>query len=143
MSTSTQPLKYLFTAIYDDGSVFEQPENDRSKDHIEGAEWNPSSFRDVDQDSLRYFALKENPEDLLNCNYRVVVDLHTGLFYINGQWIQIHNQNDILGQLKLIYFREVKKELIDGVEQEAYVSKYFVGWETITGKKIKRTIGIE
>lgn len=143
MSTTTQPLKYLFTAIYKDNTTFKQPEDDKSKNHTEGAEWNPSSFRDVDQDNLHYFALEENPEDLLNGNYRVVVDLETGLFIINGQVVQLHDQNDVLGKLKLIYFREVQKDFIDGEEQEARVTKYFVGWETITGKKIKRTVAID
>lgn len=136
MSTTTQPLKYRFHVIYNDDTEFIQPDDDKSIKHIEDAEWNPSSFSDIDQNKLVVFCLVKDTKPIVGVN------LENGLFLINGETVQLHDQNDILGKLKLIYFREVQRDNIDGEWQEGHITKYFVGWETVTGKKIKRTVGM-
>lgn len=140
MSTTTQPLKYLWTAYYKDGSSLTQPKNDRSKDHDENSDWNPSSYRDIDQDKLQFFALQDHEEER-----EFGVNLDTGEFYVNGVPFIQHDQNFQPGEpLRLIYFREMRKDWIDGVEQEPYVNRYFIGWQAkdINGKNHQYTLGV-
>ncbi len=123
MSTSSQPLKYLWTAYFQDGIFIEQTEDDRSKNHDENAEHNPSAFRDILDygKPLKYFSLQS--KDLV----KYEVDLVEGIFFVNGRELSLEEVP--LKNRKLIYFREMRKQWIDGVEQEPFVSRYCFGYE--------------
>lgn len=141
MSTVSTPLKYLWSATYKDGSQFDQPANDRSKNHDDNADWNPSAFRDIDQDNLRSFALY----DRVTGTTIVDVDLETGLFNIAGVEFSQEDQNfQPVGNRKLMYFREVRQESVGGVVRAPYINRYFIGWEAkdATGKNHKVMLGI-
>lgn len=141
MATTEQPLKYIWQAGFDDGTKLTQPENDQYSKHIEGAEHNPSSFRDfLDKcETARpvWFGLISNEEEYL-------VDLITGEFVVNGSPFSVQEQNVEPPKMpKLIYFREVRKEFVDGQEQDAYVNRYFLGWEDKFNSKLKHLISIK
>lgn len=144
MATTKGQLKYLWTAYYQDGSSLKQPEDDRSKAHDDSAEWNPSSFRDIDLDKVATFWISDGS------NY-YGVDLTTGEFLFqnyeeaSGRWTQEDQNLELSEPRRLIYFREVRKNWIDGVEQEPYVNRYFIGWQAKdkTGRNHKYTIGVE
>lgn len=141
MSTVKTPLKYLFTAEYEDGTTYHQPEDDISRFHKGDKDFTPSSFRDIDQDKLVKFSL-------LNAKDTFAVDLRTGNFSVNGVELSLHEQNfdPFAHKLRLIYFREVRKEFdVNMNEKEAYINKYVFGWQTTdsTGKNHQLTVAIK
>lgn len=141
MSTLPTPLKYLFHARYEDGSYYHQPEDDISRLHKGDKDFTPSSFRDIDQDKLVEFYLSDG-EDVYG------VDLRTGNFHVNGKELSLHEQNfdPYAHKLRLIYFREVRKEFdVNMQEKAAYINKYVFGWQTTdaTGKNHQLTVGVK
>lgn len=141
MSTVPAPLKYLFTAEYEDGSSYTQPEDDKSRLHKGDKDFTPSSFRDIDQEKLVKFSLSDGTDTYS-------VDLRTGDFAVNGKELSLHEQNfDPFGhKLRLIYFREVRKEFNINMEETAlYINKYIFGWQCTDkdGKNHQLTIGIK
>lgn len=142
MSTVTQPLKYIWTAIFEDGNVIEQPEDDRSIKHDESAEHNPSAFRDILDypEEVVIFSLRDRD------NYIHEVSLTSGKFVVGEHGMSepryFSLEETLLTDRKLIYFREVRKEFIDGVEQPAYINRYCFGYEgkDAEGKVHKKVI---
>lgn len=138
MSTVQAPLKYLWHVKYRDGSGQEQPLDDKSILHPYDPEtdFQPSAFRDIDQDDLVVFSLRGLYDTFS-------VDLRTGLFNINGVEIQLHDQGLVFTEpLQLVYWRQVKLERT-GDETNHYVDKYFFGWKTLVdSKSYQRTMGI-
>ncbi len=141
-------LKYLFTAFFEDGTVIEQTSQDKSI-----VEPLKSAFYDVleyeKKSPLKSFLLThyDNVE-----NY-VLVNLKDGTFNVNGQPIEIADQNFLPETpFKLIYFRETRIE-IDlskqvGKEDEAkeerfYINRFFIGWQsTWKNQNYQRTIAV-
>lgn len=140
MSTTNQPLTYRFSAIYKDGDIYDQPEDDRSILHEGDGEWWPSAFKDVDQNKLELFQLINE-----NDGVWVTVNMVNGKFNVNGVDFTMNEQDQIVTNLKLIYFREVRRDNIDGVWQEPRITKYYVGYEgkDQNGKKVKRLMGLD
>lgn len=141
MSTVNKPLKYLFTAEYEDGSAYAQPEDDISRLHKGDKDFTPSSFRDIDQEKLVRFSLSDGVD-----TYEV--DLRSGDFAVNGKELSLHEQgfDPFAHKLRLIYFREVRKEFNANMEEvDVYVNKYVFGWQTTdsTGKNHQLTVGIK
>lgn len=141
MSTVNKPLKYLFTAVYKDGSTYVQPEDDVSRLHKGDKDFTPSSFRDIDHDKLIHFMLTDGT-DLYG------VDLRTGAFWVNGKELSLHEQNfdPYAHKLRLIYFREVRKEFdINMEEKDTYVNRYVFGWQCTDkdGNNHQLTVGIK
>lgn len=142
MSTTKQPLKYLFSAEFDDGHIIRQPADDRSIKHIEGAESNPSAFTDVLEYSwthnLTAFVLaNEDFSDIF------MVDLLDGSFRING--VDFSQEDEPLVERKIIYFREVYIQQELGKEaSEPFVNRYIIGYEgkDSNGKVQKKVIYI-
>jgi len=138
MSTTKQPLKFLWTATFADGHIIQQPEDDRYSKHDDTSEWNPSSFRDIIEYSetspLVLFAI-------LNEEHKVELELNSGTFTQNGLRYQIGPS----GENKLIYFRDMNQENVDGEWQEPYVVNYNIGYEYKDehGKVQKRIITID
>lgn len=141
MSTVDKPLKYLFTAEYEDGSTYTQPEDDISRFHKGDKDFTPSSFRDIEQDKLVKFSLSDGKDVY-------AVDLRTGDFSVNGRELSLYEQNfdPFAHKLRLIYFREVRKEFnLDGEVIALYINKYIFGWQTTDkdGKNHQLTVGIK
>lgn len=140
MSSINQPLKYLWTAVYDDGSMLEQPADDRSREHDESQDWNPSAFRDIDHEHLVAFVLRGVEAEGAPF---YTVNLTDGSFTINGVPFILHDQNYIPPRkLDLIYYREVRKEFKPGEDEpfNEYVNRYFLGWKD--GEGVQHVIGV-
>lgn len=142
MSTTKKPLKYLWSGIFANGKVIDQPADDRYSKHVEGAEWNPSAFRDL-QDyqgicNLHIFQL--NGED-----QRHSVDLRSGQFTVNRQHFFM-DDNDINSERKLIFYRVVQHHNNDGVwEEDPIVVGYKFGYEykNSKGRNVEKVIIID
>lgn len=145
MSTVNEPLKYLFIAEYDDGTIFVQPEHDRTRDHNPKAEHNKSAYYDIDHDKLIRFALVPNTGKIEAPV--IVVDLRDGHYEVGGVPFVAAEQNFVATKkLELVFFREVQlqKGEEDGVPFERhFINRYFVGWKTNqNGKAVTSLIGI-
>lgn len=136
-----EPFRWLFVAHFKDDTFIEQPADDQSKKHVEGAEHNPSSFSDVleREADLIGFELKHT-----ETKEHVYVDLVSGAFLINGTPFHAHDQNfePLEHKLKLVYFRETRIEHdMDGNISRHFVNRYFVGWQA-EGTKQKAIIAV-
>ena len=127
MSTVKDPLDFLWTAYLDNEEVIEQPEDDHYSKHDESAEWNPSAFRDV-QDRIDQ-GVKVDLFVLAGDGVIHTVDLVHGRFTVDGTELELGDETDRATDRKLIYYRTVEKDWIDGVEQEARIVAYSFGYE--------------
>jgi len=133
MSTTTQPLKYLWTVVFEDGHEIKQPSNDHYSKHDDIAEWNPSAFRDIqeysDTSNVWVFYL----DSVGKLSERYYCDLKQGLFTAynpNGTTpLALSLENEPLSDRKLIYYREMQQDSVDGSISEPYVVRYAIGYE--------------
>lgn len=134
MSTTKQPLKYLWTAYFKDNAAISQPADDRYSKHIEGAEHNPSAFRDVldyaEKILLVGFMLSDGERfyyvDLVRAEF--VIGFHNDMKFNIGD-SKFHLEDTPLTDRKVIFFRQVRQDYIDGAAQEPYVARYCFGYE--------------
>jgi hypothetical protein len=135
----SEPLAYLFTATFKDGSVIQQTQEDKSQTG-EGK----SAFYDVDQriSEVSTFSI-ESP------SVKATVDLNTGLFTMNGVGFYPSNPSVIdnfrdVKEHRLIYFRRHRRDLENGVEVNHDI-EYHIGWQTTLddGKNYKQTISLD
>lgn len=132
-------LKYLWEATYKDGHQINQPIDDRYSKHVDGAEHNPSSFRDLldymDTSPLELFALVGHDRQIYAFN------LETGEFFVNGTLFMLDQPLEELTDRKLIYFRTQRADIQSG-EQVTYA--YNFGYEGLdeNGKRVKKIITI-
>ena len=154
MSTVQKPLKYLWSGHFADGTVIQQPHDDRYSKHDDNAEQNPTAFRDLqdymDKSPLVLFCVSDDVSEYW-------VDLVNGRFIVGGNMFSIEGQDEIITDRKLTFWREVRKERhISGkvkengeVETEVtddapYVAAYFFGYiGKSKGKKVEKVIRIE
>lgn len=129
-------MKYLFTAIMQDGSYICQNHNDTSvKDSTR------SSFYDVLSEIEKgnkclLFYLTTNYDTLTPTDYSV--DLRDGHFEVNGDPFFLHK--DPVTDFRLVYFREIKKKIENMVEVET-ITTFNLGWQsTINGENIQRIV---
>ena len=125
MSTVSKPLDYLWTAYFEDDSVVEQSFDDRYSKHDDTKEWNPSAFRDVLDKTesgitVDFFVLQG--EDRVH-----TLDLVHGKFTIDGTELEL--ENDCTSPRKLIYYRTIEKDYVDGEEQDERIVGYSFGYE--------------
>lgn len=117
MSTTKNKLEYLWTAIFDNGHVINQPLDDKYSKHDDNAEHNKSAFQDIldyqENHKLNTFMITDG-----NIRHSVYLD----------------------NNKKLIYYRDVEIKYIDGIAQEPNIVSYNVGYEykDENGKNIKR-----
>jgi hypothetical protein len=128
MSSIDATLRYLFRADFADGTFIEQPPTDRSKYHIEGADYNGTAYTDVvnyskDESPCTAFTLYDQQNE---GNYWRVY-LQDGCFEHNGIAFQTHDQRfePTQHRLQLIFNREVRHNTVDGVPQPPHISRYF------------------
>lgn len=146
MSTTPAPLKYLWTAYFEDGKVMEQPADDRYSKHDDSAEYNPSAFRDLleyqEKAKLIYF-------DINDGTFAYGFDFNLGRFGISGTWFSLETEEELKDR-KLDYWRGVQRDDVhnpDGTvsEGEPYVYAYFFGYTGINskGEKVQKVIRID
>jgi len=142
MSTTTKPLTMLWSVYFEDGHIIDQSEDDRYSKHDDTAEWNPSAFRDIldyeEKSPIKFFHLLDQTK--MNGIYSV--DLSTGEFSIDSKTFRL---DDAESPRKLIYFRNMDRDNIDGVWQEPRVVSYNFGYEykNNKGKTVKRIITLD
>jgi hypothetical protein len=133
------PLKYLFTAMYEDGSTIEQTLDDRSTIDPEKR----SQFYDVlqmeEQKPLVAFALKGD-------GHEYGVDLRDGHFEIDGVSFRMHEEDELAG-FRLVFYRRHTHDFViskDSQEETRHDVVYRFGWQcTANGKNYQRIMQIK
>lgn len=125
MASIPQQMKYLFAAYFEDGTIIEQTQEDKSE-HKEGK----SAFTDVWDKSqdvpLIQFSLRGRDSE--GNQYIAAIDFESGYFYVNG--VEFKLEDAPLSDRKVIYFREISQHQIVGEEaQTPYFSCYILGYE--------------
>lgn len=133
------PLKYLFTAVFTDGTSYSQSPDDtpRIADH-------GSSFTDIASrlDDIVSFVLRsvEDP------THFVSVDLRDGSFTIGGLRFTAQDPSDpppASAVFHLLYFRQVTRSLNGATGEESVRVVYHLGCETrIGGQDYRETIAL-
>lgn len=137
-SGSEIPIKYFFTAFYNDQTFFNQHPEDICVLLPEDQRAGKSSYSDVDHSRLVAFALSDDKTTRL-------VDLTTGFFHVNGIEFAFHGDADEegLGPKTLIFNRE-HTHTINKVtlEEVGHYVVYKMGWQatTLDGKKTVRRL---
>lgn len=143
MSTSKQPLKYLWSALFDDGYTLRQPSDDRYSRHDDTADHNPSAFRDILDYPANIITFYLGNKSLI-----YYVNLLSGEFAIGTEGAVLNSfsmEEEPLTDRKLIYFREMHQEFNMNMEGgEPYVNRYCMGYEgkDKDGKVIKKVMYI-
>ena len=137
-------LKYRWTAEFKDASFITQPEDDRYSKHDDNAEWNPSSFRDIQEHDgvLRFFSLFDKDQTTYS------VDLFTGIFTVTKKGdcsteigFSLERPLEELSDRELIYFRTMRMNMQTG---EKYIYAYNFGYKGKDNKGdiVEKTISI-
>lgn len=128
-------MKYLFTVYFQDGTFYEQNEQDVSRSSPER-----SCFFDIQQ--------QENAGNpvvifcLTNGINSYLVDLRDGHFEVNGVHLDL-NDEEVKGPFRLIYFRRHTHNFSQGGGQDAHWFTYNMGWQaTHNGENVKRIIRV-
>lgn len=128
MSTVKQPLKMLWSVTFKDGYIIDQSEDDRYSKHDDKSEWNPSSFRDIldheEKSTIQWFHLLEKKITRSNI---YSLNLETGDFSLNG--VQLRLEDNCKTPRKLIYYRNIEKDYVDGEEVDERIVSYNFGYE--------------
>lgn len=131
-------LKYLFTAVYRDGTTYKQNWQDVSV--IDPTK--RSCFFDVKQDNVKEFILKSD-EDIFSVN------LDDGHFEVNGIPFFMHDSGLGLKDFRLIFYRQHEHKFnINGngtKEQLSHDISYCIGWQTNdeNGMNVKRIMEVK
>jgi hypothetical protein len=118
------PLRYRWTAVYQDGTEFRQNAAD-----VSATDPKRSAFFDVDQANLVRFRLQGPGRS-------VEVDLRDGTFFVDGLQLVL-NDDDIpegTDALELVFFRRHFHEIgtDDGVEKTHRII-FRIGWKASNG----------
>lgn len=130
-----ETLKYLFTATFEDGTVIEQTQEDRS-------------VLDPDKRSCFYDVVEKEKESplvkftLKGSGHEYGVDLVDGHFEVDG--LPFNMIKGTLPEYRIIYYRNVTRHFnaADG-EQTGSQFMYCIGWQcTDDGKNYQRVMEI-
>lgn len=120
-------LKYLFTVVYKDGSVFNQTDAD-----VSAVDPLKSAFFDVKLDEVSVFILSDGNNDYSVC-------LKDGSFIVNDKKFLMHDGE--ITDYRLVFFRRHLQSFnrADGAELGHEVSYHF-GWQglDVNGKNVQR-----
>ena len=122
-------LKYLFTAIYTDGSTLVQTQQD-----VSSKDWQRSAFYDVEHDKLQAFGIESDTDAIL-------VHLDTGDFELNG--VRFGSYDKEVTNRRLIYFRRHRHQFSLGMDEIGHDIEYHLGWQgndPTTGENIQRVL---
>lgn len=122
MTKTDIALKYRFSVEYEDGSVFEQSEEDKSmKDPLR------SAFYDIDQERVATFSLTN-----METGKTHGVSLIDGHFEINGQPFFAHDLDLNLQRKRLIFFRRHLHQFNPATGLETgHTITYRFGWQAL------------
>lgn len=153
--TQREPLRWLFVAEFDDGTLIKQTQEDKGT--IRKGDNPGSAYTDVIETQKKKKLVAFHLEHV-ETGERASVYLETGAFVINNTPFHAHDQFfEAAGKdLRLIYHRETRVEQntpttvqADGSikEDEAterhYTNRYFIGWQTtVAGKNRQATIAV-
>lgn len=130
------PLKYLFTATYEDGSQLRQLPDD-----VSTRDPKRSAYYDIDHDKLVSFALVGHEPAT-----HYLVDLRDGHFEVNGVPFRMHEEPN-LTVFRLIFFRQHTHHMRVGPaanEELAHQIVYRMGWQcTVDGKNYQQIMQID
>lgn len=129
------PLKYLFTAEYTDGTIYQQTPED-----VSVSDPKKSCFSDIDHRKLVKFTLKGE-------GHSYAVNLRDGHFEVDGVQFFMHEDFDLVA-FRLIFFRQHTHT----IQQTRFADKelsheivYRMGWQTTTvrGENYQRIMQIK
>lgn len=125
-------LTYLFTVTYKDGTEFRQ-----TSDDVSNVDPKRSAFFDVRQDEVQTFSLS-------NGEHTYSVCLTDGHFSVDGRRFFMHDTNETLEDLRLIFYRKHTHSFHQASGTElAHDIKYCLGWQTTKdGVNVKRIMQI-
>lgn len=134
-STTKVPLKYYWVAIYKDGSVLEQNEDDVStQDPLR------SAFYDVKQDELKAFGIMSEGEE----DNWFGIDLETGQFdtsHAKQYGFSFTLANPGPKPYSLVFWRQHTHNFnVEYIEQE-HIVRYILGYKDADG--VEHTITID
>jgi len=124
-------LKYLFKALYTDGTTFTQGESDVSLQDDKR-----SAYFDVDQSRLSAFAITGE-------GHTYAVDLTTSTFGIDGVPFSIHEGP--LFRIRLIFFRRHTHAINAQFKELSHETVYRLGWQALDaeGMNVQRVMEID
>ena len=113
-------MQYLWSAYFKDGSVLNQPDDDRYSKHDDTKEWNPSAFRDIQeyQFPVEAFTLCNVDTDEF-----IGVDLVNGNFFTES--MTFSQEKEPLENRKLIYFRDVETKFMSDGRVDRNILRYW------------------
>jgi hypothetical protein len=128
METSKPPLKYLFTAMFKDGRVYEQGSDDVSLLAPEEERATRSGYTDVlimeKESPLVSFVLKGD-------GHEYGVELRDGHFEIDGVEFRMHEEEN-LSNFHLVFFRRHRHHILQSRTADREVGHeiaYRFGWQ--------------
>lgn len=144
---NTLQLKYLFVAVFEDGTIIRQTPDDRSSIDPEKR----SQFYDVLQANKRIVKFS-----LVGEGNKIGVDLITGIFNINGIDVLLESDKlpTIPEQFDLIFYRQrtehfnitydkPSQKVLSVAQNNDNFCEYFIGWKcTINGKEYKQKLAV-
>jgi hypothetical protein len=136
-------LKYLFVAKFNDGTVYEQNEQDVSQ-----TDPTKSCFYDILQLEKEVNGVKQNPVDyfcLTDGENTYLVCIKEGWFDINGRKFFLHDKEIPLTNYRLIFFRRKTHSFSLNCEQVNSSCSYILGFQANNhkGENVKHTIEFE
>lgn len=131
---SNVPLKYLYTATYEDGSTYVQTADDKSIFEPDTRSCFTDVLRLAEKKRLISFVLKQITEDGSKGD-EYGVDLRDGHFEINGVAFRMHEYP--ISDIKLVYFRQHKVDFLQSRTADTEISHnvvYRMGWQATVTK---------
>lgn len=124
MKDISEPLKYTFTAYFEDGSVLTEPKTSIREESIELLK---EVIKYNKKSKLIYFDINDGV-------FAYGINMPNGKFGINGTWFLLSDDGS-----------EKSKELVYKIgEKDGTIDGFYVGYSVIKdGSKIERTIRID
>ena len=122
-------LKYLFTAIYEDGTEFKQTQDDISSSNLQ-----KSAFYDIYHERLLAFGIEGD-------NNAILVDLRDGSFQINGTSFEVYDRD--VKDRRLVFFRRHTHKFNIELDELDHAIQYCIGWQgndPETGANVQRVL---
>lgn len=135
-------LKYLWTAVFYDGTSMTQPQDDKYSKHDDSKEYNPSSFRDVIEYSEKspiWAFIISNPDDE---NDFYGVRLADGMFCAGGKEFALDKQDEKIVDKQIIYYRTMQANMQTGEQRCVAYNIGYKGKDLATGRVTEKVITV-
>lgn len=125
-------LAYRFTAVYEDGTEYQQNEHD-----VSVTDPGRSCYFDIEQDRLVYFVLEDG------AGHRYGVDLSNGNFAVDGVPFRMHEGP--VADVRLIFFRRHTHQFNLGYDEIDHTVVYRLGWQgtDAEGNNVQRVMELD